>query len=125
VETRYNQRGLIKWVGNFKDIFTNQEANDLYSNWMATKICARVNDPVIAEKLIPKTHGFGTRRVPLETGYYELLNRADVKRVDLNDTPNKRITAGGVESTVNTIELDILIYAAGFDALTGSYGEID
>jgi cation diffusion facilitator CzcD-associated flavoprotein CzcO len=124
-ETHYNQRGLIKWVANFNDIFTNQEANDLYSNWMANKIRARVNDPVIAEKLIPKTHGFGTRRVPLETGYYELFNRADVKLVDLNDTPINRITAAAVETTVDTIELDILIYATGFDALTGSYEEID
>ncbi|GFF96377.1 2-oxo-Delta(3)-4,5,5-trimethylcyclopentenylacetyl-CoA monooxygenase [Aspergillus lentulus] len=124
-ETHYNMRGLIKWVANFKDIFTNQEANDLYSNWMANKIRARVNDPVIAEKLIPKTHGFGTRRVPLETGYYELFNRANVKLVDLNDTPIKRITATGVETTVDHIELDILIYATGFDALTGSYEEID
>ncbi|KAL3465635.1 hypothetical protein BJX64DRAFT_296940 [Aspergillus heterothallicus] len=124
-ETHYNQRGLIKWVANFKDIFTNQEANDLYSNWLAKKIRARVNDPVIAEKLIPKTHGFGTRRVPLETGYYELFNRADVKLVDLNDTPIQRITESAVETTVDTIELDILIYATGFDALTGSYEEID
>ncbi|KAF4219394.1 hypothetical protein CNMCM5878_003313 [Aspergillus fumigatiaffinis] len=96
-----------------------------FIHWMANKIRARVKDPVIAEKLIPKTHGFGTRRVPLETGYYELFNRADVKLVDLNDTPIKRITATGVETTVDHIELDILIYATGFDALTGSYEEID
>ncbi|KAL3442007.1 hypothetical protein BJX65DRAFT_313317 [Aspergillus insuetus] len=112
-ETHYNHRGLIKW------------ANDQYSDWMAAKIRARVNDPVIAEKLVPKTHGFGTRRVPLETGYYELFNRGDVNLVDLNDTPIKGITATGVETSVGHIELDILIYATGFDALTGSYEEID
>ncbi|KAL4866559.1 hypothetical protein BDV12DRAFT_187328 [Aspergillus spectabilis] len=120
-----NQRGLIKWVGNFRDIFTNQEANDLYNEWMSNKIRARVNDPAIAEKLIPKSHGFGTRRVPLENGYYELFNEPNIKLVDLNDTPIERITANSVQTTADDIELDVLIYATGFDALTGSYEEIN
>ncbi|KAJ5212820.1 uncharacterized protein N7498_004466 [Penicillium cinerascens] len=124
-ESHYNQRGLVKWVGNFKDIFTNQEANDLYSEWMSRKVRARVNDPAVAEKLIPKSHGFGTRRVPLENGYYELFNKPHVKLVDLLETPIERITETSVKTTTENVELDVLIYATGFDALTGSYEEIE
>ncbi|KAH8688961.1 hypothetical protein BGW36DRAFT_402032 [Talaromyces proteolyticus] len=124
-ENHYNMRGLIKWVGNFKDIFTNQDANNLYSEWMGNKIRSRVNNPVIAEKLVPKSHGFGTRRVPLENGYYELFNRSNVKLVDLLETPIEQVTENSVKTTTENIELDVLIYATGFDALTGSYEEID
>ncbi|KAJ5378376.1 hypothetical protein N7509_011495 [Penicillium cosmopolitanum] len=124
-EGQYNQRGLVKWVGNFKDTFTSQEANDLYSEWMSKKIRARVSDPNVAKKLIPKSHGFGTRRVPLENGYYELFNEPHVKLVDLYDTPIERITETSVKTTTENFELDVLIYATGFDALTGSYEEIE
>jgi hypothetical protein len=102
-ETHYNQRGLTKWVGNFKDIFTDQEAKDLYSDWMAKKIRA------LAEKLIRKTHNFGTCRVPLENGNYELFNMANVMLVDLNDTPIEKITSNSVKTTAENIGLDILI----------------
>jgi cation diffusion facilitator CzcD-associated flavoprotein CzcO len=124
-EAHYNQRGLVKWVGNFKDIFTNQQANDLYSEWMSRKIRARINDPVLADKLIPKNHGFGTRRVPLENGYYELFNESHVKLVDLLETPIDQITETGIKTTTETIDLDVIIYATGFDALTGSYEDIE
>ena len=124
-EELYCKRGLVKWVGNFKDFYTNQEANDEFSAWMANKVRQRVDDPAIAEKLVPKNHGFGLRRVPLENGYYELFNRPDVKLVDLRETPIESITTNGVNTAAETIELDVLIYATGFDALTGSYEEIE
>lgn len=124
-EGLYNRRGLIKWVGNFKDLYTNQQANDEFSAWMAKKVRQRVRDPVVAEKLIPKDHGFGLRRVPLENGYYELFNRADVKLVDLRETPIERVTKTGIKTAAEDVDLDIIIYATGFDALTGSYEEIE
>jgi cation diffusion facilitator CzcD-associated flavoprotein CzcO len=120
----YDQRGLIKWVGNFSDLYLDQEANDEYSAWMARKIRERIDDPAIAEKLVPK-HGFGLRRVPLENGYYELFNRPDVELVDLQETPILKITETGVQTSAKHVDLDVLIYATGFDALTGSFEEID
>lgn len=124
-EHLYSQPGLIKWVGNFRDLYRNQEANDLFSEWMAKKVRERVHDQVIAEKLIPKNHGFGTRRVPLENGYYELFNEPHVKLVDLRETPIEMVTENGIKTTEEDVELDVLIYATGFDALTGSYEVIE
>jgi cation diffusion facilitator CzcD-associated flavoprotein CzcO len=84
-----------------------------------------VNDPKVAEKLIPKNHGFGTRRVPLETKYYEVYNQPNVVLVDINETPIERITSAGIKTTDAEYEFDIIIYATGFDAITGSFDRID
>lgn len=86
-----------------------------------------MKDPKTAELLIPKNHGFGTRRVPLETHYYEAYNRPNVRLVDIaNDTPIERITESGVLlDSGEEIPLDILIHATGFDAGTGSFAAVD
>lgn len=73
-EKLYALPGFAKVLGISSDIYTDREANRLYSDFHASKIRARVNDPAVAEKLIPKNHGFGPRRVPLESGYYEVFN---------------------------------------------------
>ncbi|MEJ2130994.1 MAG: NAD(P)/FAD-dependent oxidoreductase, partial [Gammaproteobacteria bacterium] len=86
-EQLYQARGFSKWLGNFREVFMDARANAEYSAFMAEKIRERVHDPEIAEKLIPKDHGFGTRRVPLETHYYEAYNRDNVHLVDVNETP--------------------------------------
>ncbi|KAL3485052.1 FAD/NAD(P)-binding domain-containing protein [Aspergillus germanicus] len=124
----YKRRGLVKWLGNFHDIFTGKEANDLFSAWMADRVRERVHDAVLAEKLIPLgNHGFGTRRVPLENGYYEVFNQSNVTLVDLRETPIQEVTDAGIRTAPDGDEyqLDVLIYATGFDALTGSYEQID
>ena len=92
---------------------------------MARKIRQRVKDPTVAEKLIPKNHGFGTRRVPLETRYYEVYNQPNVKLVDIKETPIERITPTGIKTSDADYEFDIIIYATGFDAITGSFDRID
>ena len=79
----------------------------------------------MAEKLIPKNHGFGTRRVPLETQYYEVYNQDNVTLVDLIETPIERITPTGIRTSAAEYEFDIIIYATGFDAITGSFDRID
>lgn len=125
-EEIYAQPGFIKWLGAFSDTFTDPEANKLYSEFMADKIRARVNDPVVAEKLIPKTHGFGTRRVPLESGYFESYNRPNVHLVDLQETPIERVTPKGIlTSDGQEHELDVLIFATGFNAITGAFSAIE
>ena len=92
---------------------------------MARKIRQRVKDPTVAEKLIPKNHGFGTRRVPLETKYYEVYNQDNVELVDIKETPIERITPTGIKTSDADYEFDIIIYATGFDAITGSFDRID
>jgi len=123
-EQRYNEPGVGIWMGNFKDVLTNREANALMSDFMARKIRSRVKDPQVAERLIPRNHGFGTRRLPLETRYYEVYNQPNVRLVDLRETPITRITPQGVCTAADheqLHELDMLIFATGFDALRGAY----
>jgi cation diffusion facilitator CzcD-associated flavoprotein CzcO len=74
-ERLYASPGFGIWVGNFRDMLTDRAANREISEFIARKIRQRVKDPAVAEKLIPKCHGFGTKRVPLETNYYEVYNR--------------------------------------------------
>ena len=124
-ETLYKGRGMNIYQGNFKDVLVDSRANKAMSDFMGGKIRARVNDPTIAELLIPNDHGFGTRRVPLETGYYETYNRSNVDLVDLNKTPIMKITPDGILTTDREHKADQIIYATGFNAITGSFDRIN
>ena len=124
-EKLYGEPGFGIWMGNFRDILVDREANKLISDFLARKIRQRVKDPAVAEKLIPKNHGFGTRRVPLESGYFEVYNQPNVTLVDLNETPIERITPTGITTSDATYAFDIIIYATGFDAITGAFDRID
>ena len=124
-EQRYGEPGFGIWVGNFRDVLVDREANALMSDFVARKIRQRVKDPAVAEKLIPRNHGFGTRRLPLETRYYEVYNQPNVELVDLLDTPIERVTPQGIRTSAREYEFDMIIYATGFDALTGAYDRID
>jgi cation diffusion facilitator CzcD-associated flavoprotein CzcO len=84
-----------------------------------------VKNQRVAEKLIPLNHGFGTRRLPLETFYYEVYNQDNVELVDITETPIERITPEGIGTSAAEYEFDIIIYATGFDAITGSFDNID
>ena len=124
-EKLYAEKGFGIWQGNFRDILTDPKANDAISEFVARKIRRRVKDQAVAEKLIPKNHGFGTRRVPLETKYYEVYNQPNVKLVDIVETPIERITPKGIKTSDAEYEFDMIIYATGFDAITGSFDRID
>jgi len=124
-EKRYSEPGFGIWMGNFRDVLLDRDANTLMSDWLAGKIRARVKDKAVAEKLVPKTHGFGTRRVPLESGYFEVYNQPNVKLVDLSETPIERITPKGIRTSGAENEFDMIIYATGFDAITGAFDQID
>ncbi|WP_428483929.1 flavin-containing monooxygenase [Rhodopila sp.] len=124
-ETLYASPGFGIWQGNFRDILTDPKANDVISDFVARKIRQRVKDQAVAEKLIPRNHGFGTRRVPLETRYYEAYNQPNVRLVDIKETPIERITPAGVKTSEAEYAFDIIIYATGFDAITGSFDRID
>ena len=124
-EQLYATPGFAIWVGNFRDMLFNRAANKEVSDFVAGKIRERVNDPEVAELLIPKDHGFGTRRVPQETYYYEVYNQPNVELVSIVDNPIERITSTGIEMRERSFEFDIIIYATGFDAITGSFDRID
>ncbi len=124
-EKLYGERGFGIWQGNFRDILIDREANATISDFVARKIRQRVRDPAVAEKLIPTNHGFGTRRLPLETFYYEVYNRDNVELVDIKETPIERITPKGIKTSTREFEFDIIIFATGFDAITGAFHRID
>jgi cation diffusion facilitator CzcD-associated flavoprotein CzcO len=124
-ETLYAQPGFAFWMGNFRDALTSEAANVTLTEFMRKKIRARVRDPAVAEKLIPKDHGFGTRRVPLESGYYEVYNEDNVRLVDIRATPIERITETGIKTTAESLDFEMIIYATGFDAVTGGFDRID
>ena len=121
----YGEPGFGLWQGNFRDTLTDRAANALASEFSAKKIRERVHDPVVAEKLIPKNHGFGTRRPPLENGYYEVFNQPNVELVDINEAPIECVTGDGIRTSRKEYDFDIIIYATGFDAITGAFERID
>ncbi len=124
-EQLYNEPGFSFWQGNFRDALIDKAANDEMTKFVIRKIRARVKDQRIADKLIPTNHGYGTRRVPLESGYYEVYNQPNVKLVDLRETPIERITAKGIKTSDTEYEFDMIVYATGFDAITGAFDRID
>lgn len=124
-EYLWAQPGFSKWLANFHDIMTDPAANEDYAEFVRNKIRARVKDPVVAEKLVPKDHPFGSKRVPLESGYYEAFNRDNVSLVDLRETPIERVTPTGIKTSAREYDFDVIIYATGFDAVTGALTRID
>ena len=124
-EKLWMQPGFTKWLGNFHDIMTNREANETFADFVRNKIRERVHDPEVAELLVPKDHPFGAKRIPLETHYYEAYNRDNVKLVDVRKAPIERITPKGVKTQDAEYELDAIIYATGFDVVTGPLTQID
>lgn len=117
---------LSFWVGAFPEMFFDPQINEEISEFVRDKIRARIKDPAVAKKLIPTGYGFGTRRVPLETNYFEAYNRDNVELVDVKEAPIARLTERGVQTADAMVhEVDILILATGFDAGTGALTHID
>jgi cation diffusion facilitator CzcD-associated flavoprotein CzcO len=121
----YDEPGFGIWLANFREIFMDEAANAELSAYIAERIRRRVKDPKVAEKLIPRDHGFGVQRVPMETNYFEAFNRPNVHLVDLRETPLERVTEKGLKTTAKEYEFDIIVYATGFDAITGAFDHID
>jgi cation diffusion facilitator CzcD-associated flavoprotein CzcO len=121
----YEGSGFGIWLQNFPEIFFDEEANAEFSEYIANRIRERVDDPELAEKLIPRDHGFGVQRVPLETNYFETYNRDNVRLVDISHEPIERVTPTGIQTTDDEYDFDIIIWATGFDSFTGAYDRID
>ena len=125
-EEIWAQPGFTKWFGCFHDIMTDDAANEDYAEFVRSKIRERVEDPKVAELLCPKDHPFGAKRIPLETNYYETYNRENVDLIDVRSDPIDCITERGIRlASGKEHELDIIIYATGFDAITGELTRMD
>jgi cation diffusion facilitator CzcD-associated flavoprotein CzcO len=124
-EKLYGEPGFGIWLSTFRDVLMEQRANDTLSAFVARKIRERVKDPQMAEKLIPKNHGFGTRRVALETRYFEVYNQDNVALVDLKAEPIEAMDSAGIRTARARHDFDMIVYATGFDAVLGSLNRID
>jgi len=118
-DARYVQGGFRLFVDSFADLLFNKEANDTAAEFVRAKIRERVKDPQVADMLTPKDYPYGTKRPPLETKYYETYNRDNVTLVDIKATPIELITEHGICTTTDEYELDAIVLAIGFDAMTG------
>ncbi|TBR10768.1 MAG: NAD(P)/FAD-dependent oxidoreductase [Rugosibacter sp.] len=116
---RYVQGGFRLFIDSFADLLFNKEANETAAEFVRAKIRERVKDPKVADMLTPKDYPYGTKRPPLETNYYETYNRDNVTLVDIKSTPIEMITNQGIRTTSGEYELDAIVLAIGFDAITG------
>lgn len=123
-ERRWNQGG-VNFVHSFNDLVVNKASNDTISEFVREKIRTIVKDPSVAELLSPRTFPLGTKRICVDTGYYETFNRDNVSLVDLKKTPIERITSNGIRTSTTQYPLDAIVLATGYDALTGALARID
>ena len=125
LERLWADGSLRIWVAGFMELLTDAAVSEEISEFVREKIRARIRDPKLAAKLVPADHGFGTRRVPLENGYFDVYNRDNVSLVDVKAAPIVEFTEKGLRTTEAEYELDIIVTATGFDALTGALNRID
>ena len=119
-EEAWRRGGIWFLDGTFTDTVTSPEANAVIADFVRAKIGQIVDDPAVADKLMPRTHAWGTKRVPVGSDYYETYNRPNVSLVDLRADPIEQITPRGIRTRSAEHPLDVIVYATGFDALTGS-----
>lgn len=119
------RHGALAFLGLFSDLLVNQAANDVVADFVRDKISQVVSDPVTAEALKPRGYPIFTRRPCLDTEYYEAFNRTNVSLVDCLADPIVAITETGIQTSARHIDLDLIILATGYDALTGPMLAID
>lgn len=126
-ERLWAEGGFAFWAGGYSDILIDEAANRTAYDFWREKVRARIDDPALAEMLAPTEplHPFGVKRPSLEQTYYDVFNQDNVTLVDLRATPIERITPAGVRTTASEHELDLLVLATGFDAVTGGLTSID
>ncbi|MFC7555115.1 flavin-containing monooxygenase [Pseudoroseomonas wenyumeiae] len=119
------ERGGMRFRATFNDILTNKESNNTASEFIRAKIRSIVKDPEVAEKLTPKDHHFATKRPPIDSHYFETFNRDNVTLVDVKASPILEITPDGIRTQDGEHKLDIIVFATGFDAMTGPLLALD
>lgn len=123
-EMRY-QSGGLSYYNSFPDLFTTKEANDTLVEFFQEKMRERITDSEVAEKLIPKDYPILMKRLVADNGYLETFNRDNVTLVDVKNSPIEEITPNGVVVEGKEYKLDTIVFATGFDAVTGSMTRID
>jgi len=118
-------RGGTGFTRLYKDLLTDPKANETAAEFVRGKIRATVKDPAVAELLCPKDHFIGTKRICLDTDYFETYNRPNVTLVSVRDDPIESITPTGLRTRTRAFELDAIVFATGFDAMTGALLGID
>jgi cyclohexanone monooxygenase len=124
-EAKWAEGGSISFLYSYTDLLLNKESNDTASEFVRRKIRATVKDPKTAELLCPNDHPIGTKRLILDTDYYETYNRNNVTLVDIRSKPIQEITPIGLRTVDAEYALDAIVLATGFDAMTGAMKEID
>ncbi|HEX2559873.1 NAD(P)/FAD-dependent oxidoreductase [Phenylobacterium sp.] len=117
--------GGAGYLGALADLLTNPIANDAAANFVREKIRETVKDPEVAEALLPDDHPIGAKRICVDTGYYEVFNQDNVTLVNLRKAPIEAITRAGVRTTAQEYPVDAIVYATGFDAMTGALLNVD
>ncbi|MFB5759217.1 hypothetical protein [Paenibacillus medicaginis] len=115
----WNGGGYRLYVDSFQDIMFDKQANDTVAEYIRAKIRERVKDPKTAEMLSHRHHPYGTKRPPFESNYYEVFNQHNVELVDVRSTPIEELTETGLRTSERSFEFDVLIFATGFDAMSG------
>lgn len=127
-EAEYERRwaaGGLYFYCSFVDLLTDKAANDTVSAFARRKIREKIKDPKVADLLVPSDYPFGAKRICADTGYYETFNRDNVSLVDVKTTPIRRIVAEGLQVGDRVHALDMIVFATGFDAMTGTLLNID
>jgi cyclohexanone monooxygenase len=125
-EAKWQEGGSISYLYAYTDLLVNKDSNDTASEFARNKIRGIVKDKRTAELLAPKDHPIGTKRLCLDTNYYETYNRPNVSLVDVRSDPIDRLTETGLKlKSGAAFELDAVVFATGFDAMTGALNEID
>ena len=119
------KRGGLGFSSTFNDVLISKAANDTAAEFFRAKIRSIVRDPDVAETLVPKTYPLGTKRLCVDTTYYATFNRDNVTLVDLTKTPIEEITPDGLRTTREVYHLDSIVFAIGFDAMTGTLLALD
>jgi cyclohexanone monooxygenase len=125
LESGWEKGGAVGILLAFTDVITDQGANDVVADFIRSKIRETVKDPAVAEKLCPTDHPVGTKRPCVDIAYFETYNRENVTLIDVRETPIERITEKGIKTSEKEFELDAIIFAIGFDAMTGALFNID
>jgi cyclohexanone monooxygenase len=124
-EAKWAEGGSISYLYSFTDLLINKESNETASEFVRRKIRTTVMDPKTAELLCPNDHPIGTKRLILDTDYYETYNRDNVTLVDIRRKSIKEITPTGLRTADGDYALGAIVFATGFDAMTGAMKEID
>ncbi|MFV0259774.1 MAG: flavin-containing monooxygenase [Acidimicrobiales bacterium] len=125
LEEAWQAGELFAILGVFADQGIIEASNEIVAEFIRSKIRSTVKDPVVADKLCPTNHPFGTKRPCLDTNYYETFNLDHVELVDLLENPIVTITESGIQTEDKTFEFDAIVYATGFDAMTGAIVNVD